>query len=278
MNTALLVDVLLKGSAALALAALIVQGMRRTSAAARHLLWTCALVAALIIPLASITLPAWRVLPKWLNMEAVVSAPEKEKNLVPPTDATNAPTPQPSPPVAESSEAMSSQLIAPHLSPGVSVLPAPSPTGVAPDLPDSPAPIPSEVPGDTIPDSSSPSTSFPWVTLWLAGFLLMLLPLALSALSLFRLERRSQRITSGPLSSFVTGLCNELDFRRKVRLLMGANDAMPMVWGLNKSRLVLPGQTNTWPEETLRAVLLHELTHLKRRDPLTLFLSHLSLA
>lgn len=285
MTTPLLLDILLKGAAVLALATLAVFCLRRTTAAARHLLWTSALVAALIIPLASVTLPAWRVLPQWMDSQAVVTVSQETKQVISPSSTLT------ETPVSSLVPEALPRIDSPESLP--TALESTEPLVVRPDVP-SPTPTTIPLAGPTEPTKSdsitaavSPDTPlaparsekpFPWVTIWLAGVLLMLAPLALSALSLHRLERRSKRITTGTLTQVVSRLRHELGLRRRVRLLLGPDDAMPMVWGFRQARLLLPRDAATWSEETLRTVLLHELAHLKRRDPLTLLLSHLSVA
>src|SRR4029077_13029222 len=53
---------------------------------------------------------------------------------------------------------------------------------------------------------------------------------------------------------------------------------MPMTWGLWRTRLLLPEQSNSWPTEQRRAVLLHELSHVRRCDCLTQFLAQIGCA
>jgi hypothetical protein len=53
---------------------------------------------------------------------------------------------------------------------------------------------------------------------------------------------------------------------------------MPMVWGVSRWRLLLPEEASRWPAQRLRAVLLHELSHLRRGDPFALVVAHLALA
>jgi hypothetical protein len=66
--------------------------------------------------------------------------------------------------------------------------------------------------------------------------------------------------------------------RRPVTVLLGSQDSSPMTWGLIHPVLVLPQGAQDWPEERLRAVLLHEMAHVARGDWLTQFLARLTCA
>ncbi|HEX4124205.1 MAG TPA: hypothetical protein VHY37_05705, partial [Tepidisphaeraceae bacterium] len=63
----ILLDAAIKGAALLLLTALSAWAMRRASAAARHLAWFLAVAALLFLPLFSVALPAWHILPNWAN-------------------------------------------------------------------------------------------------------------------------------------------------------------------------------------------------------------------
>jgi beta-lactamase regulating signal transducer with metallopeptidase domain len=70
---AFLVEMTLKGTIVLVAAFAVSTALRRASAAVRHLVWTTALGAVLVLPLLSLTLPVWRVaLPQ---AATVVTAP-----------------------------------------------------------------------------------------------------------------------------------------------------------------------------------------------------------
>jgi TonB family protein len=58
---ALLSEVLIKSTTLLLLAAAVALALRRASAASRHLVWTLALSALLVLPVLALTLPAWEV-------------------------------------------------------------------------------------------------------------------------------------------------------------------------------------------------------------------------
>src|SRR5688572_26647916 len=65
----LMFDSALKGLALLLLAGFSALALWRASASARHLVWLVAVVALLIVPLLSVALPQWRVLPQWAVVE-----------------------------------------------------------------------------------------------------------------------------------------------------------------------------------------------------------------
>ncbi len=102
---------------------------------------------------------------------------------------------------------------------------------------------------------------------WLSVDCLLLLRLIFSV---WRLRRLEGRCVTGE-SALIGKLSREIGLRRVPRLVIGPPDAVPMVWGVWKPRLLLPLGFETWPVEKLSAVLLHELAHLKRGDPLALW-------
>jgi hypothetical protein len=75
-----LVDASLKGAILLAAAGLLTLAMRRASAAQRHLVWVLALGSTLALPMLSVLLPAWRILPRWPGQSttATVESPKIE--------------------------------------------------------------------------------------------------------------------------------------------------------------------------------------------------------
>src|SRR5688500_13677093 len=72
-SSLLLVDSAVKGTALLVFAAVAAIILRRDSAATRHLVWLLAIVALLVVPVLSPTLPQWRVLPEWARIPTATS-------------------------------------------------------------------------------------------------------------------------------------------------------------------------------------------------------------
>ncbi|MCF7785297.1 MAG: hypothetical protein K9N47_04200 [Prosthecobacter sp.] len=102
---------------------------------------------------------------------------------------------------------------------------------------------------------------------WISIASLLLLRLAWSAWCLRRLERQLQPAHCAALA----GIAQEIGLSRVPILFVGDANAVPMVWGVWSPRLLLPQGFETWSREKQRGVLLHELSHLKRRDPLALW-------
>ena len=110
-----------------------------------------------------------------------------------------------------------------------------------------------------------------WVLgVWLTGFCLFLLRLGLSHAAAWRLARQGD---SGALS-VVAG-----DFLEgAARIVVSDRVAMPMTWGVAPAVVLLPSGAADWPAERIRAVLLHERAHVRRRDWLVQLLSEVARA
>ena len=63
-----------------------------------------------------------------------------------------------------------------------------------------------------------------------------------------------------------TAACTTLNIRQRVTLLLHPDQTIPVGWGIFRPRLMLPVAAQSWSDEQLRSVLLHELAHIKRRD------------
>ncbi len=224
----------MKGAAVLMVALLLGLMLRRVAAARRYALWITAIVALAVLPLAMWVLPAWRVLPK--------AEAEMERPLL-----------EPEPEVAASAELAPGSTVNRISFPAVKTkvqAPAKDQTLQSPEKKVSWQDVVSNLP-----------------LVWVLVASLLLLRLGLSAWRLRRLEVSLQRGACALLEP----VAFELGLKRRPRLLIGPADAVPMVWGVFRPRLLLPKGFDAWAAEKQRGVLLHELAHLRRGDPLALW-------
>lgn len=129
--------------------------------------------------------------------------------------------------------------------------------------------------------SSGGAGGFSWlgaaVWVWGAGALLFLLRTGLALRVLARWERRFPECPA--LTARARRLAGLPGLGlRDVRVLVGAGQDRPLVWGLRRTIILLPAPVAAWAPERLDWVLRHELLHAARRDPLLCLLAELTLA
>lgn len=266
----LLADMALKGALLLALAGLTTAALWRASAALRHMIWSLTMVGLIALPLLSALLPQWRVLPQWFAISG------EEESAV-----TNAEPAQPIVPAPQPEQALTSSMPAPMVKDTASVAPmalvetAPSPTATEP------APVAAAA-APSLPVPSAERETIPvslWLCAsWLLGGAMILLYVLLGRFALWRTTRSAQTIGGGAWTTLLQSLAERLRLRRKVTLLRSERPVMPMTWGIRRARILLPGQSDSWPAERRRAVLLHEMAHVRRWDCLTQLLTNLACA
>ncbi len=100
---------------------------------------------------------------------------------------------------------------------------------------------------------------------WLAGATLLLGRLALGWLWLARLRRTAEPAGTAALA-MLNECRRELRVRRAARLLTHAAVRGPVLLGGLRPAILLPPDWEEVPQASRRAALLHELTHLARRD------------
>jgi beta-lactamase regulating signal transducer with metallopeptidase domain len=109
--------------------------------------------------------------------------------------------------------------------------------------------------------------------LWLGGVLVVggrILSGVVRARMLCRLARE---VSDARVLSAAIRVRREIGLSRPIRVLFQKRLGVPFTWGFARPIVLLPARAATWGPSRLRAVLLHELTHVKRHDCLTQLLA-----
>jgi len=255
----ILADVTLKGTVILLVALAAAWDLRRACAARRHLLWALTLTGLLALPGLSLLLPSWTF---------PVSVPWGAQAKSKPHAEFLADSPVAPPPITAAKGEQRDRadgkpvLVASRELTSPPALPTAKPTATA-----SAAPI-------TV-DAAAPTWLFYF---WLGGTGLALVWIGLGSVSLARLRRSCRPLDEGGLADMARELAAGVGIRRRLRLRQTGERSIPMTWGVWRPVVLLPEEASQWPEDRQRAVLLHELAHVRRWDCLSQLLGHLARA
>ncbi|MCA9194005.1 MAG: M48 family metalloprotease [Planctomycetales bacterium] len=108
---------------------------------------------------------------------------------------------------------------------------------------------------------------------WLAGLFYFGAIQLVALTCLRRLVHESRTLKTGRAYETMLSICHKLQMRTLPRLLVSPGNHSPFVVGICRSSIVLPrSELNSLDDAQLRAVLGHELTHIRRRDVLNQWL------
>ncbi|HEY3133057.1 MAG TPA: HEAT repeat domain-containing protein [Gemmatimonadaceae bacterium] len=219
---------LVKATLILLVAIGITLSMQRASAGARHLVWLVTLATLLLVP----ALTAWGPLPLRILPATAAEAPRT------PTIEGNAPTAGPTfdskkperAPVATndraSSASLESKIASSPLLSGISFI----------------------------------------VLLWAVVVLAIAVSLGYAAILVKRIVNRARPLDSEDWLTPLWEVSDRLSLEEPPRLLRSEDAKMPFACGVFSPTIVLPAECDGWSLDRRRAVLLHELAHVRRHD------------
>jgi len=261
--TAILIDASAKATILLAVACLGLRLLRHRSAAARHLLLTFSLCAALLLPAITLLVPAWHL----------AGVPQIAVN----TDAKDIPaaatenTPAVQPAVMETRDVVPA--ITQRSTPRAAAVPSASTSTYQPE------PIVSEAaPAPTTARSFNANWNQLLLVVWITGAALLAGRFLLGKLRLFKLVRKATPLGDRAWRNHVQHVASELGIRRRVELLESHDTDVPLAAGAVRPKVVLSGDYAEWSPLRRDAVLQHELAHIKRLDALTQFIARMAAA
>jgi beta-lactamase regulating signal transducer with metallopeptidase domain len=255
----------LKATLLLAFAALLCASVRRLSAATRHLILATALCASLLLPFLSF-IKIWElpILPSGISV--LISHSEtgsRGDGEASETPGARVATHLPSSYGASDGFPKASEFQTRATSPGEFT--SPRATG-------------SQMPLHATATPLLPSLLNTILAVWGLGVLLLLLKLLAGFVATNLLTRRANGFADPSLTGLFSTLLAEVNLKGRVRLLRSERTSMPIVYGIVRPAVLLPAEAEAWSEERRRMVLLHELTHVTRRDCLTQMLAQVACA
>lgn len=101
---------------------------------------------------------------------------------------------------------------------------------------------------------------------WVIVALAIVAVLLRDALMLRRIVRRSTPLEAPEWRDILWEIADRLELPDTPRLLRSADSKMPFACGVRRATIVLPAECDGWSLARRRAVLLHELAHVRRHD------------
>jgi hypothetical protein len=247
----LLVDWTIRVSAILGIALLAVFMLRHQSAALRHAILTVSVACAVTIPLLHVILPAWDVDATRLPVLASLKAPAEPQSrpdvpfafnveaLAPPA-RTESPVFIDTPPVPEDN---------PHAAESSSANNLPADSNVV-----------------GLSAAPSPLTLERFVTfVWAGGVVIGLSLLIFGTLRIAWISSRCQPV-SGTWARIAGEVIRNYELRCPLRIFRSSHTSILSTWGTLRPEILLPANSEEWPEDRIRVVLAHEIAHIKRND------------
>ncbi len=99
-----------------------------------------------------------------------------------------------------------------------------------------------------------------------AGLIISLATLVIGLLRLRWIAAHAEPMRSKPWQRHNAAIATAYRLRRTVRLALGTHASVLATWGIARPQVLLPAGAEDWPDDRIRAVLLHELAHIRRND------------
>ena len=119
------------------------------------------------------------------------------------------------------------------------------------------------------PRAANVSWSAAFLIVYCAGAIGLLIYLLAQQWNVRRFARQATLVQDAAWTRMLDECADALGIRRPVRLLRSRTHGVPLAFGTRRPSIVIPDIADQWTDDRRRAVLLHELAHVARRDCLT---------
>ncbi|MCU0648649.1 MAG: HEAT repeat domain-containing protein [Gemmatimonadaceae bacterium] len=269
---------LAKVTVVLGAAFVITRALRHASSGTRHAVWLIAMSATLTLPLVEGLVP-WRIalLPAWMTAQpSAVSAPVRAGDVASAGNEGLAARPGDADPVIGASGSAALAPGAPltagaPLTPGAPLAAAlPPETYADPTLAHDEATASTASDALVLPDpvaaTATRSVGSAVLLLWLGGVLAIGAWLLQGWVMARRIVRRATPVTDASWLSLLYETADRVGLDDAPRLVQSREVRMPFACNMATPTIVIPAESAQWPLDRRRAVLLHELAHVQRRD------------
>lgn len=115
--------------------------------------------------------------------------------------------------------------------------------------------------------SAAPTSFAAWFfPVWILGMAYVLARFAAGLARMRWIVQRGERLDDPGHVALLEECRQALGLRTRPRMIRSEHVGVPVVWGWMRPTLIFPRQSVVWTPERNRAVMLHELAHLKRVD------------
>lgn len=116
------------------------------------------------------------------------------------------------------------------------------------------------------------------VMIWLAGVTILLARVGVGHLRLALSLRRAREVRASEWIAAREAASERIGLRRAIKLRRSGETDVPLTGGVLATSVVLPEASVEWDSGRRHVVLLHELTHARRRDPLLWLMAQVAVA
>jgi beta-lactamase regulating signal transducer with metallopeptidase domain len=248
----------IQASVILGVALLAASLLRGKSAALRHCVLSAGILFAAIVPGLSLLMPSWNYVlpihsPATLQLENVPAPPQ---NPIENLEAAGPGKPNP----AAVPEVRSAIKTKDDTNPATVISTTPVSEPVMPAATTQPN---GGVSARRWFQSRSISDVASWI--WVAGLLLTFSSLMAGVARLGWIAFHAGVADSGEWTKTAQDIASHYGLARAPRLLIGSSSLL-VTWGWRTPRILLPPGSEDWPADRIRAVLCHELAHVRRGD------------